>query len=428
VSIIASSIDAYTDRLRDLRRQLADQRKESARAREELASDPTPENSMSLARSLNAEAEQKAVIEDLEAGHKVDMRRRYSTNGGAGGISGELEASFTRDPGTLEELQSLVSSGTRFGEFNLGQFMSRDRLMTRFGSIARDDWRSGRMAADPTVSESALSRLGPYQGIVSQLRRELTLMDLIPTATMEGNSFIATTEGGSFAGAAETAELQLAPDADITLTDFTVYARRITAYFKCAREVLDDVPGLADTLDRRLIYGVQLRIENQLLNGDGTGENLLGILNTTGIGAPASGSGDTANMDLVANGIANVRASNAIPTGVVMNPHDAIAAAKAKASTSGLRLDSQGAFSSVLETAWGIPVVQTNAMTQGKCLVGDFFLGATAFMREGVGVRVSDADQDDFLRSRISMLGYCRLGFVVWRAACFALVNLTFPT
>jgi HK97 family phage major capsid protein len=69
----------------------------------------------------------------------------------------------------------------------------------------------------------------------------------------------------------------------LALNDVTVTARTIAHNTKVARQVLADVAGLATVIDSRLIYGVNRRVESQLLNGRHTGENLLGILQTTAL-------------------------------------------------------------------------------------------------------------------------------------------------
>ena len=151
--------------------------------------------------------------------------------------------------------------------------------------------------------ETSLSRLGPYQGVISQLRRRLTVLDLLPTLTMEGASFAYTPEGGSLDTAAETGEGQVKPEGDVLLPDATCVARTIAHFIKVRRQQLADLPTLATTLNSRLSYGVERRLETQILNGDGIGENLLGILHTSGIGAPASVAGDTTNADLALDAI-----------------------------------------------------------------------------------------------------------------------------
>jgi hypothetical protein len=41
-------------------------------------------------------------------------------------------------------------------------------------------------------------------------------------------------------------------------------------------------------------------------------------------------------------------------------------------------------------------------------------------MRQGVNVKTSDADQDDFIRNRVTLLAECRAAFPVWRPSAFA--------
>jgi HK97 family phage major capsid protein len=40
---------------------------------------------------------------------------------------------------------------------------------------------------------------------------------------------------------------------------------------------MDDAPMLQSYVNNRLLYGLALKEENQMLNGDGTGDNLEGL-------------------------------------------------------------------------------------------------------------------------------------------------------
>ena len=48
-----------------------------------------------------------------------------------------------------------------------------------------------------------------------------------------------------------------------------------------------------------------------------------------------------------------------------------------------------------------------------------------AIVREGVNVKVSDSDQDDFVRNRVTILAECRVALVVWRPDFFSLPKLS---
>ena len=47
---------------------------------------------------------------------------------------------------------------------------------------------------------------------------------------------------------------------------------------KASRQILDDASQLQSYIDGRLRYGLAFKEEQQILNGDGTGQNLLGII------------------------------------------------------------------------------------------------------------------------------------------------------
>ena len=59
---------------------------------------------------------------------------------------------------------------------------------------------------------------------------------------------------------------------------------RTIAHWEAAhRNVLADEPQLRSIIDNELLYGLRLEEDDQILNGSGTGEDLTGILNVSGI-------------------------------------------------------------------------------------------------------------------------------------------------
>jgi HK97 family phage major capsid protein len=119
--------------------------------------------------------------------------------------------------------------------------------------------------------------------------------------------------------------------------------------------------------------------------------------------------------------------ADAVPNFVGLNPRDWANMLKAKAEGSG-EYFSAGAFAAQAERLWDVPTVPTPAVPAGSALVGDAVVGATVLVREGVHVLVSDSDQDDFLRNKITLLGEGRFSVVVWQPTAFCLVHLAPPT
>jgi hypothetical protein len=323
------------------------------------------------------------------------------------------------DPGTVASLQRLAHSSLPVGSVDLGPICSAEQVVSMIETGA---WGPRTLAAGPDTDIPGTARVAPPYGLVSQLRRPPSVLDLMPVQTMEGASFTFTQEGGAWT-AAEAAEGSIKPSGDITLTDQTVTAETIAAYLRLKRQQIADVPSLSVVVQQRLIYSVMRRLEGQVLSGTGVAPNLQGILSTTGIAAVAYVA-TTPLTDLVNSGITSVLLSEATPNGVVLNPQDLQTMLTVKTSGSGERLDSDGAFATPPTSIWGLPAIPSTAIPVGQALVGDFALGATLFVREGVNLRMSDSDQDAFVRNEVVLLAEGRWGLAIWRPACFALVHL----
>jgi hypothetical protein len=344
------------------------------------------------------------------------------------------------DPETIRDLQALAHTTRPVGSMNLGQIMSADEFVNviqtgawhspkwgnpapRVGSTGGGDVGVTPFVVNSTPGLPDTARYGPFQGVIPQLRRRIRLLDLIGVSTMtSGNFFFIAIESGSLDTAAETAELQLKPGADDNLASQMISIQTIAHWLKIARQQLDDVPGFGVTVNERLIYGVTRRIEQAILNGNGTGNNILGILNQTGLQTVAFTAG-AVFTDLILQGITAILNVEAEPDAIVCNPSDAEQMLIAKTSGSGQRLDSVGAFVTPPDQLWGLPLITSTVIPAGQVLVGTFGREALLYVREGPSLRTSDADQDDFLRNRLTMLAEARVGLAVFHPAAFCLVH-----
>lgn len=208
---------------------------------------------------------------------------------------------------------------------------------------------------------------------------------------------------------------------DLELAEDQVIAQTIANWIKTSRQGLADVPTLAQTITDRLIYAVERRVENQVLAGSGQASTMLGILGRSGIQTVAFDN-TVPLSDLALDGITAVLTAEAQPNAVIVNPDDRATTLKALATGSGERLDSGGAFApGVGDSVWDVPTISSTVMPRGQALVGDF-TQARLFIREAVNLRISDADQDDFVRNRLTMLAEGRFGIAVWQPAAFCLL------
>lgn len=336
------------------------------------------------------EAQARAGREERAAGDPSDPRHGWD--------SGRL----FEDESVRKELAKIAHSPKmRFGGMDLGSIASRDA-----------------MVAD--ITGTTAMRRGDFAGIIPQLRRQLSILDLLPTGTMSENTLPYTQESGSFDTAAETGEGTLKPEGALVLTDQEAIAATIAHWMKVRKQALADSEALRSIMDARLRYGVLRRLEAQVVNGSGSGVNMRGILNTSGIGAVTFTSGALIT-DQVLRGITTVLLGNARPTGIILNPIDWQTALLAKATGDG-HYFSGGPFQVTPEMLWGVPLVPSPVIAAGTCLVGDFDIGAQLLIREGVNVLLSDSDQDDFVNNRVTMLAEMRAALPVFQPTAFCTV------
>ena len=203
---------------------------------------------------------------------------------------------------------------------------------------------------------------------------------------------------------------------------------RTLAHWEAAhRNVLADEPQLRSIIDNELMYGLRLLEDSQILNGDGTGENLLGVLNTPGIQEYAWSDGATAPVaDTKADALRRAATLSFLayyePTGIVLHPNDW--------EDIELTKDANGQYLIAVSVAmggepkvWRMPIVDTPAIAEGTALVGAFGTGAQLYDREQSSIRISEQHSDFFVRNAIVILAEQRLALAVKRPEAFVVVD-----
>lgn len=260
-------------------------------------------------------------------------------------------------------------------------------------------------------------------GIITGPERRMTIRDLLTQGQMSEASISWIQETGFTNGAGMVAEGAAKPASDVKLAEQTSTAKVIAHWMKVSRQALDDVDQLRGHIDGRLLYGLALKEEGQLLNGDGTGQNLNGLVSQStafsGAFVPeASTAIDTMRLAMLQAVLAEYPA-----TGHVMNPIDWARIELTKdANESYIIGNPQGTIS---PTLWGLPVVATQSMTVDKFLTGAFSMGAQVWDRWDARVEVG-YENDDFTKNLVTILAEERLALTVYRPESFIYGDLGF--
>ncbi len=231
-------------------------------------------------------------------------------------------------------------------------------------------------------------------GYVARAHEPTRLLDHIPTTPMNGPSIEFLAHTSTIGSAAMVPRGGLKPEVSLGIVPTILTARKIAVTASCPDEVLQDfstfVGYLASELNRIIID-----TENaQVLSGDGTGENLQGLLTVSG-GIVRAQATDTA-LDTLEKAVTDLRVGPAYcdPDAIVLNPTNWSTIRRAK--------DTQGRYlvgdpiNGAANTLWGVPVLATTGMPAGTGLVANLALGTQAFVRQGFVLDTSNAAGDDF--------------------------------
>ena len=252
---------------------------------------------------------------------------------------------------------------------------------------------------------------------VALLRRRFTIRNLLPVVPIATSSVDYPKQTTRTNAAAPVAESAAKPYSDYAWSNATAPVRTIAHLAKLTRQAMDDAPRLIAEVESEMRYGLALVEEAQILNGDGTGQNLNGIVTqATAYAAPFTLAGAT-SIDLIRLGMLQAELALYPSDGIVLNPSDWTRMQLSKDTTNQyLFSDPQGVVGPRL---WGLPVVSTPAMTIDKFLVGSFRFGATLYDRMGVEVLISTENVDDFEKNLATMRCEERLALAVKRPGAF---------
>lgn len=299
-----------------------------------------------------------------------------------------------------------------------------------FKQMALGNSRSFRIEANtitgqegsPPVNSGTL--VEPYRlpGIVGGPFRALRVSDIIPQGTITGNMLNVTRELLFTNNAAEVAEGAQKPESTLTFELKPTPVATIAHWLKVSKQVLEDAPALASYIDNRLRYGVDVRYDAQLLNGDGVGQNISGITDTGNFTpfTPLTGYTILDNINLA---IEKVRLADYEATGIVLNPADWGNIERLKDLEN--RYVVGNPLGMIGPSLWGKPVVVTNAMTAGKILVGAFDISHQIFNRSGTVVEMFEQDETNVQKNLVTVRAERRGLLATFRPASVYYGNAT---
>lgn len=353
-------------------------------------------------------------------------------------------------PETFKGRTPRVSLGKQFtegaeykafmGEFKDGHIPDRARVQSAPMGVKAlltglSDTSAGAFV--PTDVQNILEMLG---------RRELTLRDLISVRQTQSDTVEYVRQTTAPTSAAVVAEATTAaaptvvntegtpnvsvvtpaagggykPEGSFAFEKVTATVKTIAEWVPATKRGLADASQLRGLIDDELRADLAEEEEDQILNGSGSGENITGILATSGIQTQAW---STDLLTTIRKAKTKVRTVGRVrATGIVLNPEDAERLDLSKGDD---QFYGPGPFAAAgIATVWGMPIVESEAIAVGVGLVGDF-RKAVLWDREQASVSITDSHTDFFIRNLVAVLAEERVAFGVTRPKAFVNVDLT---
>jgi HK97 family phage major capsid protein len=224
--------------------------------------------------------------------------------------------------------------------------------------------------------------------------------------------------------AAETAEATttsngVKPESALALALGTAVASTIAHFMPITRQALSDAPQLRGLIDAFLLNGLQQRLEDEMIGGDGAGADLQGIHGTSGLSTQAF---VTDNLTTLRKSITKAQTTPIFvePSAYLMSPVDAEGLDLATDNES--RFYFGGPSSSNNSRLWNKPVIVSQAVPSGRVYTGDFSTVVLADLMQAQ-MYLFDQHSDWAVKNILALLAEMRVLFFLLRPA--AIIEIT---
>lgn len=329
---------------------------------------------------------------------------------------------YTRsEPGSWDRGgQTVYGGGGAVGSFIKSQQF--ESLLNGANSTGRVVLNNGDL---PTLRKALTSDNLDVQpqrtpGLFNNPQVRLSLLDLLPIVPVSSPSFefmsLTTAANGA---AVQVAEGDLKAESTPAFEVKTSNIVTIAHWVRASNQILSDAPSLQNQLDNLLRYGVQAKLEAELMKGDGTTGHILGLeLQATAYTATAPHASDRVGQAMTA-----LQSAGWNPSVIVMHPSDWFAIASERADTG----NGQYVLGSPRDPSglnlWGLPVVTSPGISAGTALVMD--TSQVALLdRQQVTVMASREERDNFITNQTTILAEGRFGLAVFAPGAILRVEL----
>jgi HK97 family phage major capsid protein len=347
-------------------------------------------------------------------------------------MTAKLEAANKDVQKRVDDLQAQVVRQAQIGNAQ-DERKSIGELVTGTEAFKQHDF-SNRMAkqgysvqiekkniiTDPTQPSVTVPRYR-VPGVTQIPNQQLLIRDIIPTGTTTSNviefvkeNVLTLQAGPQWSPGTSPAWQDGAKknQSDISYTLVTVPVTTLAHFIKASKQMLSDTPFLNSEISGRLMYGLELKEEQEILNGSGVSGDILGLIPQAPLYQNTYAKGNDTKIDKARHAMLQVALQKFLPSAHIMSVLDWHDIETAKDGTLRYLIgDPRGVVGQIL---WGLPVAASLSMAPNTHLVGDFQSACQLFDRMTYTVSIG-YEMDDFTRNMVTMLAEERIALAVYQ-------------
>lgn len=241
--------------------------------------------------------------------------------------------------------------------------------------------------------------------------------------------FVEGSVEGNFATVAEGGQKPQLHFTDPTMVTDSV--RKIAGWWDTSDEMIEDLDFWVAEINNRAMYTLAMVEESQLLNGDGLGQNILGLLNRSGIQTVTQAVAPDTAQDTIFRAITAVQTATGLQAdAILINPADY--------QTLRLSKDANGQYFGggffagqygnggveYQPPLWGLRTIVTGAVAAKTVVVGALEAAATVYRKGGIRVESTNSDLGKFTKDIVTTRVEERLALAVRMPAAVVKVTL----
>lgn len=286
------------------------------------------------------------------------------------------------------------------------------------------------MQVDNTIGAgSSFNSITQFTGVISPIRqRELRYLANVSVGQTTGNQVYWIEEKDEQGTPIMLGEGDTKTQLSVRYEEATMSVKKIAVYGKVTTEMMADLPQLISYIENNLMKRMDIVVENQLLTGNGLGDNLKGAKTyaTAFTGGSSALKIDNANeYDVLSALSLQCQEANGMPNAVFVHPQTLTLMKTLKSTLDGQYLYPRWADADGLLID-GLRVIPSLAVTVDEFIGGDLSVLNVLF-REELALQIG-LDGNDFINNKKTMLVEKRLAQYVSANDTAVLIKGTFAT